>query len=227
MDTGYHLFKLFLKGVRRVLARRYGVIFADEVVADARKEYEHVRPHVPYIGGIRNVWQPIMTVNGWIVALHLAMRPRGLTAEDTIRICHRVFDIVLRRMPAVVTRATGRFLLSAPMRRFFHSQARRSQERRYDQDFVWRVEHSATGEMDLIFEECAVGKWYDSQGVPELKPYCNFGDVTYSRLMGMGVDSTETIGLGCEQCALRYQRGRETIIPPKLQRIIPTGKPKK
>ena len=47
-------------------------------------------------------------------------------------------------------------------------------------------------------------------GVEDLKPHCNFFDVTYSRLMNMGVDATETIGKGCTQCALRFKPGRET-----------------
>ena len=72
----------------------------------------------------------------------------------------------------------------------------------------------------MIFDECAVNKWYDVQNVPELKPYCNFGDVTYSRLMGMGVDASQTIGLGCDQCVLSYTLGRETIIPKNLEGII-------
>lgn len=52
-------------------------------------------------------------------------------------------------------------------------------------------------------------------------PYCNVADVTYRRLVGMGVDATETLGLGCAQCALRYKRGRKTVVPPKLAAIIP------
>ena len=39
---------------------------------------------------------------------------------------------------------------------------------------------------------------------------CNFFDVTYSRLMGMGLDASETIGLGCPQCKLRFAHGRAT-----------------
>ena len=164
-----------------------------------------------------------MTVNGWLVALHRAMSARGRQAEDAIQICHEVFDGWLKRLPGFVLRAIGWLLLSPPVRGYFERQARRSQERRYAEDFVWRVERGPGGEMSLVFDECAVNKWYEAQGVRELKPYCNFADVTYSRLMGMGVDATDTIGLGCERCALRFKRGRETVIPPGLERIVSRG----
>ncbi len=61
---------------------------------------------------------------------------------------------------------------------------------------------------------------------PELRvghganPYCSFFDVTYSRLMGLGLDAHETIGLGCSRCALRFKRGRETEVPPSRDPIL-------
>ena len=219
MTNHHRMFELFLQGARPILARHYGYVFADEVLVEARMEFERVRAEVPDIGGARNVFQPVMTVNGWIVAMHRAMSTRGKEAEETIRVCQAVFNGWLRKLPDFVLQAIGRLLLSAPLRRYFERQARRSQKRRYAEDFVWRVEHGPDGEMSLVFDECAVNKWYDAQGVRELKPYCNFVDVTYSRLMEMGVDATETIGLGCDQCALRYKRGRETVIPQSLEGI--------
>jgi hypothetical protein len=222
--TGRHrVFDLFLRSASLVLARHHGQELADEVIGDTRTEYERLLPEVPHIGGIRNVFQPVMTVNGWIVALHRAMSVRGNEPEDAIRVCQEVIDGWLHKLPDFVLRGTGRLLLSAPVRWYFERQARRSQERRYAEDFVWRAERGPDGEMSLVFDECAVNKWYDAQGVRELKPYCNFVDVTYSRLMGMGVDATETIGLGCDQCALRYKHGRETVISPNLRGIIPAG----
>jgi hypothetical protein len=214
------MFNIFLKSCRPILARNYGEAFAEEVLDDARREYKQIRPEIPNIGGFRNVFQIIMTVNGWIVALHKAMCQGGHGPKDTIRVCHEVFDGWFRRLPYFALQTVGRLMLSEPVRKYFESQARRSQDRRYAEDFVWKVERGPDGEMSLVFDECAVNKWYETQNVPDLKPYCNFADVTYSRLMGMGIDATQTIGLGCDKCALRYKRGRETTIPKNLEDII-------
>ena len=220
MATRHRGFEWFLRAARTTLAEREGAEVADRVIERARDEYERVLPEVPDIGGARNVFQPVMTVNGWLVALHRALAAHGRSAADTVAVSQAVFDRWLRRLPPFVLRGTGRLLLSAPMRAFFERQAARSQERRYAEDFVWRVEHAPDGELSLVFDECAVNKWYDAQGLRELKPYCNFFDVTYSRLMNMGVDAHETIGLGCERCALRFKGGRETVVPPSLEGIV-------
>jgi hypothetical protein len=100
-------------------------------------------------------------------------------------------------------------------------QAKRSRARRYEADFVYTVREGQGDDFALVFDECAVNKFLDRQGAEELKPYCNFFDVTYSRLMGMGVDASETIGLGCETCSLRYKHGRETAIPERLEGVLP------
>lgn len=223
MTRRHRVFERFLRSAGPVLARHYGQAFADDVLGDTRTEYERVRPEVPDIGGMRNVFQPVMAVNGWIVALHRAMRGRGRGPEDTIRVFQEVFDGWIQKLPTFVLKGAGRLLLSSPLLRYFESQARRSQERRYAEDFVWRAERGPDGAFSFVFDECAVNKWYESEGVPELRPYCNVADVTYSRLMGMGVDATETIGLGCEQCALRFKHGRETKVPPNLQGIVPAA----
>jgi len=161
-----------------------------------------------------------MTINGWIASLHRAMRARGYDAADTIRVCHEVFDAWIRLIPPPLRRMLGRALLSGPARRYFDRQAARSRERRHAADFVWHVEHGDDGELSLVFDECAVNKWYDAHGLRDLKPYCNFADVTYSRLLGMGVDAHQTIGLGCEQCALRFKQGRPTVVPPSLRDVV-------
>lgn len=221
MAARHRGFEAFLRGARRVLARRHGEVFADAVLDAARAQYEDVRHRVPDIGGARNVFQPVMAVNGWLAALHRALRARGQDAEETIRVCQEVLDGWLRAVPRVVLRALGWLALSPPARWLFERQAWRSQKREYPEDFVWHVERGADGEVALVFDECAVNKWYDAEGLHDLKPYCNFVDVTYSRLMGMGIDATETIGLGCERCALRFKYGRETVIPKPLEAMIP------
>ncbi len=219
--SGTAAFDAFLRAAERALAHRHDPGFAGEVVSEARAHYARIRPRVPDIGGRRNVFQPVMTVNGWLVALHLALKERGRPAAETVGVAQEVFDGWLQRLPGFVLRGLGRLALSRPALHYVQSQAKRSQERRHAEDFVWRLERGPDGEVSMVFDECAVNKWYDAQGVRELGPYCNFADVTYSRLMGMGVDAHETIGLGCERCALRFKQGRETPIPERLEGIVP------
>lgn len=215
-------FDYFVRRTEPVLAERWGGELAAEVVADARNEYPKVAARLPYIGGWRNVFTPVIAANGWLIALHAAMKRRGKSAEETISVCAAVTEREFRSLPGWLLKLVGRLAFSRPSRWLFRAQAARSRRRRHPGDFVYEVEEK-DGELSLVFSECAVNKHYDAEGLSELKPYCNFFDVTYSRLMDMGIDAHETIGLGCERCALRYKHGRETTVPDKLRGIVLQG----
>lgn len=214
-------FDRFAGRARRHLAARYGDETAAAVLARARVEFVRLIPELPYIGGGRNIFTWVIIVNGWMVALHRAMLAAGKGARDTVEIAVQVSDAFFRRVPRPVLRLIGKLAFTGPVMRVLRRQAARSQERRFPADFVYELREGGPDDWALEFSECAVNKFYDAQQTPELKPYCNFFDVTYSRLMGMGVDARETIGLGCATCRLRYKHGRETIVPDSLQGVLP------
>jgi hypothetical protein len=214
-------FDRFAKRAEGRLAERYDADFAAAVRGDARAEFERILPEIPYIGGRKNIFTPVMVVNGWGISLYRAMAARGKTAEDTVRICAEVADDFFRAFPPFLLRLVGRLAFTAPVKRVFKKQAARSQERRHAADFVYRYQEGGGDDLALVFDECAVNKFYDAQGLEALKPYCNFFDITYSRLANMGIDASETIGLGCGTCRLRYKHGRETNIPAALAGVLP------
>lgn len=213
-------FEQFLRRVRPLIEERWGAELAERVTREARDRYPGVASGLPDIGGRRNIFTPVITVNGWLIALHEGMKRNGRSAEDTIAVAFAVTDGMLRSLPVRLLKRIGRLAFASPARRLFRRQAERSQEKRYAADFVYQIEETAEGELSFVFSECAVNKLYDAKGLTDLKPYCNFFDVTYSRLMDMGVDAHETIGLGCDHCALRFKHGRETEVPAALRPII-------
>ncbi len=73
-------FETFLRKIHPFLLLHHGDAVTKEIEFATREEYELILPRVPDIGGLKNVFQPVMIVNGWIIALHRAMSARGLKA---------------------------------------------------------------------------------------------------------------------------------------------------
>lgn len=220
------LLRQFDKYYTRVTVRleqRYGREEAHEITARAREEFRELIPRIPYIGGNDNVFTPVMIINGWIVATHRVMARRGYAAEDVVRIAYEASDDYFRAFPPIVDKAIKVLATTRPVLGHLRKQAARSQERRYPEDFVYTCSvHKRKGEVELQLEfvECAVQKYYDAEGVPELKPFCNFFDPIYSRYFGLGVAAEHTIGLGCDTCKLNYNNRRQTILPSNIQAIV-------
>lgn len=205
--------------VTQRLAHHHGETLAAELTTDTRRRFEQIIPELPYIGGSSNYFTPVMTINGWIVSLYRAMAERGLTAEDGARVAFEAATDFFSSKPRWLLRLLGRLAFTGPVRRGFERQASRSQQRRYPGDFVYEIEADEDGHLALVFSECAVNKFYAAQGVEELGPWCNLFDVSYSRLMGMGLDAHITIGQGCDRCRLEYCQGRATRIPPLIEQL--------
>jgi len=175
---------------------------------------------------MKNYYTPIIVVNGWIVVMFRAMKETGKTATDVMRIWAEVADDLFGKIPVWIAHLGGRMLLSKPTIRAFKKQTIISQERRYPEDWVYELLEGDGEKLDVGFEfsECAVIKFYQAMNTMELAPYCNFGDVTYSHYMGIGLDTSETLGMGCDHCRMLFKKGGVTVITPNLVDILPLAK---
>ncbi len=215
-------FDWVFRRIGRELARRYDTEFAQVVIEESRSRFARILPELPYIGGRKNPYTPIIVANGWIISLYQTMKSRGKAVEDVVGVLAKASDALLKSLPAFLLRATGKLALGGLVKAFVQRSASRSQKRRYSDDFVYRVVEGDGEEFDwgLELSQCAVIKLYEAQGVEELKPWCNFFDVISSRHLGMGLDANTTIGAGSETCRLLYKRGRPTTVPPPLKDLL-------
>ena len=220
------LFDFMFRSIKAKLESNYGEQYAEQIVLKSRSNFEELIPQLPYVGGMKNYFIPIIVINGMIIAMFRAMKDAGKTAGDVIRIWAEVADDLFAKIPAWIARLGGRALLSKPVVRGFMRQTILSQERRYPEDWVYQLLHGNGEDFDVGFEysECAVIKLYQAMDTMELAPCCNFTDVTYSHYLGMGLDASETLGMDCDRCRMLFKKGADTVISPNLMDIIPLAK---
>lgn len=218
-----NLFDFTFRPIKKKLRYQYGEEYSENIVTKSRQNFEEIIPQMPYVGGMKNYFTPIIVVNGLIVAMFRAMIETGKTAADVMLIWAEVADDLFRKIPVWITRLGGNMLLSKPTIKAFKKQAIISQDRRYPEDWVYGLLEGDGEKFDIGFEfsECAVIKFYQAMNTMELAPYCNFSDVTYSHYMGIGLDTSETLGLGCDRCRMLFKKGGETVITPNLVEILP------
>jgi hypothetical protein len=75
----------------------------------------------------------------------------------------------------------------------------------------------------MEFTECAVQKFYDAEGVPELKAFCNFADPLYGARFEMGLEADHTFAQECATCRLSFSNHRETRTPDNILDMIATA----
>ena len=220
------LFDFTFRSIKAKLESYYGEQYAEQIVLKSRHNFEEIIPQLPYVGGMKNYYTPIIVLNGMIIAMFRAMKETDKIAADVIRIWAEAADDLFTKIPVPMARLGGRALLSKPVIKSFRKQTIMSQERRFPEDWVYEVLDGDGEEFDVGFEfsECAVIKLYQAIDTMELAPYCNFADVTYSHYLGIGLDASETLGMGCDHCRMLYKKGAETLITPNLVDILPIAK---
>jgi len=200
------------------LVDQHDQCLAQAILREARKEHEKLIAEIPYIGGDKNPMTRHLVRSMTSLALYKAMSGQGKTAEETGKI---IFDAVVERvshLPVALVQALGPEEILAKK-----EEARRSQERRYPDDWVWEFIEGDGTEYDYGYDflECGTQKLYRAQNADEFLPFYCYLDFVTVKTSGWGFTRTMTLAEGCRKCDFRFKLGGETEYtwpPPFLRR---------
>jgi len=198
-----------------------GPSFSAAVISETRDHFEQLLPQLPDVGGRKNPFISVIEITGWLISLQRAMNARDRQVQDTIRVACDVADSAYRSLSRRWLRIGGWCAVRRLPRMIAKHYAKQSRKRRYPDDWVFNVVEGGDFDWGMEFEQCAVIKLFQAHECMEMAPYCNFYDLTYSRYMDLGLDASETLGLGCDKCRLLFKRGRPTQIPAQLTNLMP------
>lgn len=221
MSEGYYLSrkKSLLRSFDRAthwvttpLANRYGKGFCDSVLAEARREYEALIPHIPFIGGTKNRWTSDLVESVQMLALFRAMQARGRTSEETASVLYEGMRMRLARYPRLLLRLLGRLQFSPVFLRALQRQALETQSRAYPDNFVAEVVMGDREKFDwgIDFTECAIQKLYVTHDGLEFLPHVCKLDYLTGAAFGLGLVRTKTLADGADRCNPRLKRGGES-----------------
>jgi hypothetical protein len=195
-----------VQGFGEALAQRLGEDGTAGALADARVEYERIVPEIPYIGGDENPLTSNLVACAELLALYRSLAKRGMSARDVGRLVYEVADANLSGGPASIRMGEKAFARFCEDRR---RGALMSQRREYPGDWLYTT-RDADGDSDfsIDYTECAIEKFFRTQGAAELTPYLCLLDFPSSRAMGSGLQRLHTIADGDGVCDFRFKRGR-------------------
>gem|GEM_PF-2229723 len=222
------IYRKLTNTAKRMLKKHYDNDAAERIALNTFEESKRIIDRLPYVGGHRNMHSFVIELNGLIVALYKAMKEEGRTPEEAIFIAREVSQKLIRKIPRAIGLFIGKLAFTGFGIKMFKKQAELSQKREYPEDFVFEsiVTKRENGEIEILneFSECAVHKFYDAEGVAELKAYCNFFDPLFSARFEMGVNSNHTFAQGEETCKLSFANKRKTFTPDNIVLMMEKAK---
>ena len=209
------LLKNFDKAARHMQSAAssiHGEELADEIVSEARAEFEAIVPEIPYIGGKKNrLTSEALIPSVACLALYRALKKRGKNVEDAGMIIDGIVQSQLDSIPRLMISLVGRYRSSKLYIRKMKKQAKVSQKRRYPGDWVFTIVDGAGEDFDygIDFTECGICKFFSAHDAKELIPYMCAVDFPVSKVMNTGLVRTTTLAEGADKCNFRFKRGRK------------------
>ena len=190
------------------LVRFYGHEFTEAVQKETRQQYEELLPILPYIGGDENeLYTHQIIRSATYLILFLVMKDQGKTPQEVGKIIYDEAAKIVRSLPQV-----PRPELTPEIRVEKIELARKSQERRYPDDWVWEYVEGDGVEFDYgtDYIECGAQKLYRAHDASEFLPYFCYLDFLMARTTGWGFTRTETLAEGYSRCNSRMKKGGVT-----------------
>ena len=217
------LLKLFdktAKIAKEVFVSRYGAELGNALVKEARREFEAVIPHIPYLGaGAPFDFRLFIIVAALELSVYRAMTKRGRTAEEAWELCHETLKAKLKTIPGFVRWVIRSRLFSSLAKRRMRRLAKRSQERPFGEWAFRFVEGDGENfDWGADYTGCSIYTFMRDQGAAEFAPYVCLSDVAVSDAFGAGLMRTKTLADGHDRCDFRFKRGGKTDVASSVSK---------
>lgn len=209
--------KFALPHYKKLIAQAYGNETAEAVVTETIQHFETLLPDIPYIGGEENSLTENLYLSAAMLAMYQSLKARGKTVEEVARLIYQGTSAFYSSFPfAWLLRWQGRQLFSQRRIEQRRHDAKRSQERRYPEDWVFEVVEgdAKTFQFGMDYTECGIVKYLTQQGAPELAPYLCWLDYPMCTAMRVKLVRTQTIAQDSERCNFRFRRGPAVEVTP-------------
>ncbi len=195
---------------KKVLKKRYGKQKTNIWLKRARDVFKSLYPLVPDIGGKKNAFYYNLVLATFLMPMASIMKEERLSTREIGEFIFKLAETTYNTIP-IPFRLVKRLS-------FFKEQniekwklaAKESQLRRFPAD--WVSDFIEGGE-DYLYgydiRECAIHKFWCSQGLEKLVPYLCLTDWPKWKSMGMSVERTQTVANGQEVCNFRFCRQKK------------------
>jgi len=209
-DTLIDDFEETNQGAYAYLKARFSEGKAEQITKKASAQFRNIVLTLPDVGGKQNDDTQYLIIGAWYLAYYRPMKELNMNAEDVGRMIYELNRIDLKHMPQRHALQQGNEKFSLETETKMKAWTESTQLREYPGNWVAEFVKGNGDDFDFGYNytECALCKFYHSQGTPELAPFVCLNDFIRSRRLNTGLHRTKTLGQGDDICNFRYKHGR-------------------
>ncbi|MEN6314782.1 MAG: L-2-amino-thiazoline-4-carboxylic acid hydrolase [Clostridiaceae bacterium] len=170
-------------------------VVAKNIIEESKAQLKNLIPHIPDIGGKKNMMYKDLLESVKLLALYRSMGKFGYPPEVTFKIIFRTFEIRMQKYPKFVLKILGRLQFTQIFRRKLIKLSEQSKQKQYPEDFVFEIVSGDGKNFDwgIEFSECAILKFFKSQNAEDLMKFICPNDFVTSKYFALGLQRRMTL----------------------------------
>jgi hypothetical protein len=205
----------FRKSTRKVLSSRFGKNKATRLMTDIQREYAHLTPTVPDIGGKENLFTEWLNYGVYYLAVYQVLKRAGYSLDQTGEIIYRTYE-TMADYPKWFLKMVGKIKYGSGyvdrLKQAAESSLSQSRPGGWVCRFIEGDGHSFDWGLDIT--KCGIVSFYKAHQAEELAPYMCLSDFVVSKAFDRGLVRLHTLAEGADHCDFRYKEGRDTFVSP-------------
>ncbi len=199
------------------IARKVGIKFLDDeaieqLALQSRVEYERLIPQLPYVGGEKSPFTPLMIQSSQTIAFYHACRKIGLEKEQIGELIYEIAEAQMKTISRFKKWFARRLVFSQSYGNRWRKAMAESQNREFTKNWVGEFVEGNGKDFEFGFDfiECGFLKLAREYECEEIAPYGCLCDFVKMRALGIGFRRTQTLAMGHPRCDFRILKNYET-----------------
>ncbi len=200
------------KYYKRILHQYFPQSKIEQLLNEARVEFEKLLPQLPYIGGEANPLGGGFIAASWSLPFYRGLEKAGWSLYEIAKMSYEKMEHDIESKSSDKKRNVRKFYFSPQMRLVEIERAKVSKSGKYPADWVSEYVEGDGKDFDfgIDFIECAICKFLKPRDALKYVPIFCLGDYATYRAFGIGFKRTQKIISGAPFCDFRFKKDWET-----------------
>ncbi|MFW9970070.1 MAG: L-2-amino-thiazoline-4-carboxylic acid hydrolase [Candidatus Odinarchaeota archaeon] len=205
-------FNSSFKVVEKAVLPIYSDVDVDRIEKEARFEFESLLSKLPYVGGDKSPFTPLMLQSAQTIAFYKASKALNLAERIIGKLIYEVAESYTQSISPFKKWFFRKSMFSKKMKNFWREWLNESQKQQYPENWVGEFIEGDNENFDwgFNFNECGCLKLLQKEDAEEIAPYICLCDYARMRALGVGFKRTRTIISGAEICDFRFIKNYQT-----------------
>jgi len=197
---------------KEIVTAKYSTFNVEDITKQAYTELEDLLIKLPYVGGKKSPFTPLMIQSAMTAALCKACKSLPLSPYQIGELIYEIAETSAQSISSFKKFFYRKALFSKKMKNNWKYWMKESQKGNYLENWVG-VFIEGDGEpfdYGFNFTECGWLKLVEKEGITDFAPYVCLCDYARMRAIGIGFRRTKNLAAGAELCDFRFFKNYDT-----------------